>query len=131
MDVNGKLDAGRLVALTHLAFGGINVAVFGLSGGRMLHMGVLGALALAVGGGLLTQRTRALCLALAFALAPITFIAGASTLSASLGFGGFNPSPQGLLFNLGLLAYATAALVLLYYLIVRGRALIPDRPMTG
>ncbi len=123
MDVNWKLDAGRLVALTHLVFGGIDVVVFGLSGGRMLHMGVLGALALVVGGGLLTRRPRFLWLALA--LAPLTFITGASTLSASLGFGGFNPSPQGLLLNLGLLAYATAALVLFYYLIVRRRALVP------
>jgi hypothetical protein len=121
-DVNWKVNTGRMVALAHIVLGGINVVVFVLSGASMLHMGVLGALALVVGAGLVTRRPRVLWLA--FALAPLTLTIGVSALYASLGFGGFNPSPQGLLFNLGLLAYATTALLLLYYLIVKRRTLL-------
>jgi hypothetical protein len=121
-DVNWKLNAGLMVVMAHGVFGIINLVVFVLSGAGMLHMGVLGAFSLLVGFGLFTRRSWFIWLAIA--LAPLTLAIGVSTLYASLGFFGFNTNQQGLLLNLGLIAYSAAALLLLFYLISKRRAFI-------
>ena len=121
-DVNWKVNAGLMVVMAHGVFGVINLVVFVLSGASMLHMGVLGAVSLVVGVGLFTRRPWFLWLAIAFA--PLTLAIGVSTLYASLGFFGFNPNQQGLLLNIGLIAYSAAALLLLFYLISKRRTLL-------
>jgi len=120
-DVNWKMNAVLMVVIAHGLFGVINLIVFVLSGASMLHMGVLGAVSLVIGVGLFTRRPRFLWLAIA--LAPLTLAIGVSTLYASIGFFGFNPNQQGLLFNLGLIAYSATALFLFFYLISKRKTL--------
>lgn len=120
-DVNWKVNAGLMVVMAHGVFGVINLVVFVLSGASMLHMGVLGAVSLVIGVGLFTRRPWFLWLAIA--LAPLTLAIGVSSLYASIGFFGFNPNQQGLLFNLGLIAYSTTALLLFFYLISKRKTL--------
>jgi hypothetical protein len=120
-DVNWKVNAGLMVVIVHGLFGVINLIVFVLSGASMLHMGVLGAVSLVIGVGLFSQRPGFLWLAIA--LAPLTLAIGVSSLYASIGFFGFNPNQQGLLFNLGLIAYSTTALLLFFYLISKRKTL--------
>ena len=122
-DVNWKMNAGLMVVMAHGVFGIINLIVFVLSGASMLHMGVLGAISLVIGVGLFTRRPGFLWLAIAFA--PLTLAIGVSSLYASIGFFGFNPNQLGLLFNLGLIAYSTAALLLFFYLISKRKTLFP------
>ena len=122
-DVNWKMNAGLMVVMAHGVFGIINLIVFVLSGASMLHMGVLGAVSLVIGVGLFTRRPRFLWLAIA--LAPLTLAIGVSSLYASIGFFGFNPNQLGLLFNLGLIAYSAAALLLFFYLISKRKTRFP------
>jgi len=120
--VNWKLNEGLIVYLANDVFGIINLVVFFLSGANMLHIGVLGALSLVVGVGLFTRRPEFFWSAIA--LAPITVTIGVSTLYSSIGFFGFNPNQQGLLFNLGLITYSAIAFLLLFYLILKRRVLL-------
>ncbi|MCW4037696.1 MAG: hypothetical protein NWF13_03040 [Candidatus Bathyarchaeota archaeon] len=120
-DVNWKVNAGLMVVMAHGVFGIINLIVFVLSGASMLHMGILGAISLAISVGLFTRRPGFLWLAIA--LAPLTLAIGVSSLYASIGFFGLNPNQLGLLFNLGLIAYSTAALLLFFYLISKRKTL--------
>jgi hypothetical protein len=122
-DVNWKVNAGLMVVMAHGVFGIINLVVFVLSGASMLHMGILGAISLVIGVGLFTRRPEFLWLAIA--LAPLTLAIGVSSLYASIGFFGFNPNQLGLLFNLGLIAYSAAALLLFFYLISKRKTLFP------
>lgn len=122
-DVNWKMNAGLMVVMAHGIFGVINLIVFVLSGANMLHMGILGAISLVIGVGLFTRRPGFLWLAIA--LAPLTLAIGVSSLYASIGFFGFNPNQLGLLFNLGLIAYSAAALLLFFYLISKRKTLFP------
>jgi hypothetical protein len=120
-DVNWKVNAGLMVVIAHGLFGIINLIVFVLSGASMLHMGVLGAVSLIICVGLFTRRSGFLWFAIA--LAPLTLAIGVSSLYASIGFFGFNPNQQGLLFNLGLISYSAAALLLFFYLISKRKTL--------
>ena len=120
--MNWKMNAGLMVTVAHGVFGIINLVVFVLSGANMLHIGVLGALSLVVGVGLFTRRPEFFWSAIA--LAPITVAIGVSTLYSSIGFFGFNPNQQGLLFNFGLITYSAASFLLLFYLISKRRVLI-------
>jgi hypothetical protein len=122
-DVNWKVNAGLMVVMAHGVFGIINLVVFVLSGASMLHMGILGAISLVIGVGLFTRRPEFLWLAIA--LAPLTLAIGVSSLYASIGFFGFNPNQLGLLFNLGLIAYSAAALLLFFYLISKRKTIFP------
>lgn len=122
-DVNWKVDAELMIVIAQGLFGVINLIVFVLSGASMLHMGVLGAASLVISVGLFTRRSGFLWLAIAFA--PLTLAIGVSSLYASIGFLGFNPNTQGLLFNLGLIAYSTTALLLFFYLISKRKTLFP------
>jgi hypothetical protein len=122
-DVNWKVNAGLMVVMAHGVFGIINLVVFVLSGASMLHMGILGAISLVIGVGLFTRSPGFLWLAIA--LAPLTLAIGVSSLYASIGFFGFNPNQLGLLFNLGLIAYSAAALLLFFYLISKRKTLFP------
>ena len=119
--MNWKVDAGHMVVIAHGIFGAINLLVFVLSGASMLHMGVLGAASLVIGVGLYTRRPEFLWLAIA--LAPLTLAIGVSSLYAFIGFFGFNPNQQGLLFNLGLIAYSAVAFLLFFYLISKRKTL--------
>ena len=120
--MNWKMNAGLMVTVAHSVFGIINLVVFVLSGASMLHMGVLGVLSFVVGVGLFTRRSWFLWPAIAFA--PLTVAIGVSTLYSSIGFFGFNPNQQGLLFNLGLITYSAVAFLLFFYLISKRRVLI-------
>jgi hypothetical protein len=103
-EVNWKLNVELVVVMAHALFGVINLVVFFLSGAGMLHMGILGVISLVVCVGLFTRRPGFIWLAIA--LAPLTLTIGVSAFYASLGFFGFNTNQQGLLLNLGLIAYS-------------------------
>jgi hypothetical protein len=117
-----KLPSTLLVPAAYIIYGGINLAVFLLTGLTMTHMAVLGLLAVAAGVGL--QYKKAWFFWLGLAVAPLLVTTGVTTFLASVGFSGFSPNTQGLLLNLGLAAYAIIAIRLFFHLLTKKQAFL-------
>jgi hypothetical protein len=117
-----KLPSTLLVPAAYIIYGGINLAVFLLTGLTMTHMAVLGLLAVLAGVGLQYKKDWFFWLALA--VAPLLVTTGVTTFLASVGFSGFSPNTQGLLLNLGLAAYAIIAIRLFVHLLTKKQAFL-------
>jgi hypothetical protein len=117
-----KLTSTLLVPAAYIIYGGINLAVFLLTGLTMTHMAVLGLLAVAAGVGLQYKKDWFFWLGLA--VAPLLVTTGVTTFLASVGFSGFSPNTQGLLLNLGLAAYAIIAIRLFFHLLTKKQAFL-------
>ena len=112
-----KLPSTLLVPAAYTIYGGVNLAVFLLTGLTMTHMALLGVLALIAGVGLYYKKDWFFWLALA--VAPLLVTTGFTTFLASVGFSGFTPNAQGLLLNLGLAAYALIAIHIFLQLLTK------------
>jgi hypothetical protein len=112
-----KLTSPLLVPAAYIVYGGINLAVFLLTGLTMTHMAVLGLLAIVAGVGLQYKKDWFFWVALA--VTPLLITTGLTTFIASVGFSGFNPNTPGLLLNLGLAAYELLALHLFVLLLTK------------
>lgn len=110
-----KIAKEKIVSALYLSYGLIDISISAMSGLIPVHMIIVGLVCFAAGVGLWLKKFWSIYPVVFFG--PLTLTVGASTLQSSIGLLGFGPSTQVLLFNLSLIGYSVAALVLSAYTI--------------
>ena len=112
----------KIASALYMSYGLVDISISALSSFILIHMVVIGAVCFAAGVGLWLKRSWSIYPIVFFG--PLTLTVGASTLCSSIGLVGFDPSAQILLFNLSLIGYSVAALVLSVYTVVNRSRLL-------